>query len=182
MSSIKRSQCVKHQARLHRLAPLCLLRLPLHLQGRAERAAVAGRRSWNAHALSPADCPRRVTGRRREPLGAPCAHSAGCLPLALTGHVGAAAHAVPASDRSLYAPQRSPVARVALGPSLRRLILKPRKIAVKGARYARVPSGTPWTASLDEDSAAPIGRMAQNRALVCLACSPTQAAPGFRPR
>jgi hypothetical protein len=44
--------------------------------------------------------------------------------------------------------------------SLRRLILKPRKIAVKGARYARVASRRPLTASLVEDSEAPIGRMA----------------------
>jgi hypothetical protein len=47
-------------------------------------------------------------------------------------------------------------------PSLRRPILKPRKIAVKGARYARLASRRPLTANLVEDSEAPVGGMARS--------------------
>ena len=36
-------------------------------------------------------------------------------------------------------------------------ILKPCKITVKGARCARAPAGRPLTATLDRDSAAPVG-------------------------
>ncbi len=45
-------------------------------------------------------------------------------------------------------------------PSLRCPIMKPRKIVVKGARYARVASRRPLTTTLVEDSPAPIGGMA----------------------
>ena len=73
---------------------------------------------------------------------------------------------VPATDCRRQAPQRQRQrTSCKRRPSLRRPILKPRKIAVKGDRYARVASRRPLTASLVEDSEAPIGGKAQVRAL-----------------
>jgi hypothetical protein len=67
--------------------------------------------------------------------GAP---GAGCLPLAPSGHVGAGAHSALAADRTGSAPQRQQWrAGLQARPFLRRPILKPCKIAGKGAPAAR---------------------------------------------
>jgi hypothetical protein len=80
-------------------------------------------------------CVPPVAGWSPGDRGAP---GAGCLPLAPSGHVGADAHSALAADRTGSAPQRQQWrAGLQARPFLRRPILKPCKIAGKGAPAAR---------------------------------------------
>jgi hypothetical protein len=130
-------------------------------RARRARQARAGRRYAVAPRASCADLRRR--NFRHSCLGSwgVVARRAPAAFLRPVGHVGAGAHSAPAADRTELSAATSAAAEVLQrAPSLRRPIVKPRKIAVKGARYARVASRRPLTASLGEDSAAPIGGMA----------------------
>jgi hypothetical protein len=64
------------------------------------------------------------------------------------------------ADRMGWAPTRQHWRVLQERPSLRRPILKPRKIVVKG-RLRRVAARKPLTTTLGEDSAAPIEAMAR---------------------
>jgi hypothetical protein len=115
--------------------------LYIQLQGRAPRA---GPGTGHRYAKAPRDGGADCVAAQHPPIagwplggdrGAP---GAGCLPLASSGHVGADAHSSPAADRTGGAPQRQQWrAGLQAGPSLRRPILKPCKIAGKGAPAAR---------------------------------------------
>ena len=122
------------------LAPLCLLRLPLHLQGRAERAGPG----WPPILVCAARCGADSGRRSYLPIdqaglksGEPCAPGAACRSWALPGHGGVGAHLVPAAARTGLRRNESALARVLQEvPSLRRPIMKPRKIVVKVALRA----------------------------------------------
>ncbi len=84
-----------------------------------------------------------------------------------SGHVGADAHSSPAADRTGSAPQRQQWrAGLQTGPSLRHPIMKPCKIAGKGAPAARrlLTQAQTLPASLDKDSAGANRRDGQVRA------------------
>ena len=109
------------------------------IQGRAERAGPAGRRTCRSAARPQA---LTVGGAHPPAAGWPPgerdAPGAGCLPLAPSGHVGAVAHSTPRPTARAARRNVSGGARAARGPSLRRPHPEALQLAVKGARCARV--------------------------------------------
>ena len=148
-TALSRYGVIRHPRRADKEVNLDLLRPPLQLQGRAERAGPGWPPIWKRRAPS-----ALAAGRRSfRPYGGRMGIVARRAPAAFlwpVGHVGAAALQCPGPTVRASRRNVSAGARTQEGPSLRRPILKPRKIAVKGALRARF--ARPWTANLGEDS------------------------------